>query len=201
MTDAAAPAGPGNDECPRRSESIRFVVTAIYNDGRAPRSSGSKRPNPTRPGNPTSPACAWPTAPTWKSSPGSMTTPATCCTSPRTREITGKIVGQARSPQPQTSTACRVDPDRQRHRLHHPVRPQRRPNGAAPSTSSPGSGSPRRTARPHTANPGEDRTLPPNPETVDPATTRSDHDRRTERTADRFQTHLQPANARAGRCT
>ena len=151
-------------------------------------------PNPTRPGNPTSPTCASPTAPTWKSSPGSIPLPIPAARH-RAPRITGKIVVS-------TFTAAADEHGLPASTLtdNGMVYTTRFARGGGrtterSSTSSPGSGSPRRTAHPHIRKPRKierfhqtlKQWIQRQPEATTIAT--------LQRTADPFPTHLQPRNA------
>ena len=74
-----------------------------------------------RPGPTPSPTTGSPTAPTSRSSPGSTTTPATPCRSPPTAASPDRSSSTPSAPR-RRPRHSRLDPDRQRHGVHHPLR-------------------------------------------------------------------------------
>ena len=76
---------------------------------------------------------------------GSTTTPATRSRSPPTSRVTGPIVARPRSAPRRPARPARINTDRQRHGLHHPLRRRPRRPQRASKPNSPVSASPRRT--------------------------------------------------------
>ena len=165
--DAAMPPRPPGLPVPSTSTIRRIlhhhglITPSHANDQKAP-TTASKPPNPTNAGNPTSPTGPWPTAPTSRSSTGSTTTPDTCWPAPHTashRRRRGDQLHRDRT----TPRPARIHPDRQRIRIHRTIHP--RPQRLRTPSRQPGHHPEKRSPRP-SPNPRQNRTLPPNPQTL-----------------------------------
>ena len=151
-----------------------------------------KPPNPTNAGNPTSPTGTWPTAPTPRSSTGSTTTPDTCWPAPPTAESAGPdVVGQLHRHRQHLRPAS-IHLDRQRLGLHRTIHP--RPQRIRTPAPQPRHHPEKRPPRPP-PNPRQNRTLPPNPQTLADPTTTAHHLTDLQALLDTFRAHLQHRNA------
>ena len=150
-------------------------------------SPASKPPNPTNAGNPISPTGSWPTAAKSRSSTGSTITPDTCCPPPPTtrgRPRRGRQLHRHRQhPRP---TGLHVD--RQRFGLHRTIHP--RPQRIRTTPAQPGHHPKERPPRPP-PNPRQNRTLPPNPQTLADPTTPTNRPRRHSNPTRHLPRHLQ----------
>ena len=132
----------------------------------------SRPPNPTNAGNRTSPTGIWLMAPMSRSSTGSTITPDTCCAATAYRRVAGPDVVASFIATVNTYGLPASTFDRQRLGLHLTIRP--RPQRVRTAPGQPGH-HPKKRPPQSSPNPRQNRTLPPNPQTLAHPPTQTRH--------------------------